>query len=80
MGTQGSFVLSLEVKWLVSGVDHSPPSAEVKECVVPTSTPNYIFMACLAEAQGQLYLYSPQGLLHIWLVFLVFALNHDIMV
>jgi hypothetical protein len=39
--------------------DHSPPSsAEVKEWVEPTSTPQYAFMAwCSGLPQGQLYLY-----------------------
>jgi hypothetical protein len=56
MGTRSS---SLGVKQLGREADHSPPSsAEVKNELSYTSTPQYAFMGwCSVKAQGQLYLY-----------------------
>jgi len=40
----------MEVKWLGSEADHSPPSAEIKNVGRYTSTPSHIFMMqCLVK-------------------------------
>jgi hypothetical protein len=54
----GTGALSLGVKWPGHEADHSPPtSAEVKNALSSTSTPQYAFMVwCSVEVWGQLNL------------------------
>jgi hypothetical protein len=49
-------VLSLGVKQPGREADHSPPSAEEKECVALYSTPQYVYMTrCSVKAQDNFY-------------------------